>query len=486
MSSWIAQYEIQDELNTTNAPSQIAAEALGKDVPVLVDADLPEPPGPRGLARIYTQLRMIWDPLGTATRLFRRYGDVVRLNREVCLVANPELVETVVRDYYSFGKNFSQTYRDAAATFWGNSMLVSNDAAWLRQRRILQRALHHSRIAAYGATMVSYTSRMLDTWGDGESFDLHQRLMQLTLAVMTRNLLGTDLPPDEAREVVAALDATLALFSDLSQLELTFDTAEKRRFRETVERLNAIVYAAIARRRTDFKDCGDILSALMTTPDEAGRCMTDTELRDEIVTMLRAAHRNTATLLAWAFALLSRHPEVDATLTRELTDVLDGKTPDLSALPRLSCTENIVKETMRYYPLYPIVRRDIAHSYALGGYRIAPGTALGISVWAMHRDPRYFENPERFTPDRWTDELERSLPKLAFLPFGGGPRQCPFKSYAMFEAVLLLATIAQRYQIELAPGERAVPHDAANGLMPKNGLRVIVKRRASSVPHAHP
>jgi len=419
---------------------------------------------------------MILDPLGTPVKLFARYGDVVRLNQAVCLVCNPDLVEPIVRDYYAFGKDFSQTYREAAATFWGNSILVSNDADWLRQRRILQRAVHHSRIAAYGETMVSRTTRMLDNWHDGESFDLHQRLMRLTLALMTRNLLGMDFSAAENEEVIAALDATLALFSDLSQLELKFDTPEKQRFRETAERLNEIVYAAIARRRADPQDRGDMLFALMNTPDEGG-LMTDKELRDEIVTMLRAAHRNTATLLAWSFALVAQHPAVDVALADELERVLGGTQPDLGALPRLSYTERVVKETMRYYPLYPNVRRDIETAYDLGGYRIPAGTALGISIWAMHRDPRFFPDPERFDPSRWTEALERSLPKLAFLPFGGGPRQCPFKSYGMFEAVLLLATIAQRYKIELAPGERAVPHDTVNGLMPKNGLRVVARQR---------
>jgi cytochrome P450 len=426
MSQWIAQYESEDGLRPESAPISSPAKTWAENPHAQAGADLPQVPGPTGLAAIYTRFRMIFDPLGTPMRLFERYGDVVRLNSAVCLVRNPDLVEPIVRDYYTFGKDFSQTYREAAATFWGNSILVSNDADWLRQRRILQRALHHSRIAAYGETMVSYTIRMLDAWRDGESFDLHQRLMRLTLALMTRNLLGTDFSPGENEEVVAALDATLALFSDLSQLELNFDTPEKQRFRDSVERLNEIVYTAITRRRADPRDHGDMLFALMSTPDEGG-LMTDQELRDEIVTMLRAAHRNTATLLAWSFALMAKHPEVDAALADELDQVLGGARADLASLPRLSYTEKIVKETMRYYPLYPNVRRDIETAYDLGGYRIPAGTALGISIWAMHRDPRFFSDPARFDPSRWTEALERNLPKLAFLPFGGGPRAVPIQ-----------------------------------------------------------
>ena len=475
MSQWIARHETQEGLDAQDAARPLPAHSPQCASPHSIRSDLP---GPRGLARVFAHLRMIWDPLGTPERLFARYGDLVRLDAKVCLLRNPDLVEPIVRDYYAFGKDFTQTYREAATTFWGNSILVSNDADWLRQRRILQRALHHSRIAAYGETMVSYTTSMLDSWCDADSFDLHERLMRLTLALMARNLLGTDFSAAENEEVIAALDATLALFSDPSQFELEFDTPEKRRFRDTVERLNQIVYAAITRRRADPHDHGDMLWALMAAEaDDAP--MTDVELRDEIVTMLRAAHRNTATLLAWCFALMAKHRDVEAALVGELDHVLAGKRPDVSALPRLAYVEKVVKETMRYYPLYPSIRRDIGMAYELGGYRIPAGTTLGISIWAMHRDPRYFTDPERFDPSRWTEQLESTLPKLAFLPFGGGPRQCPFKSYGMFEAVLLLATIAQRFRIELAPGERASPHDTVNNLLPKNGLQVIVRHRAA-------
>ena len=220
-----------------------------------------------------------------------------------------------------------------------------------------------------------------------------------------------------------------------------------------------------------------MLSAWMAARDEAGNGLSDSELRDELVAHLRAGYRNSATVLCWVFVLLHRHPEADAKLAAELSEVLNGRVPHAGVLPRLTFTEQVIKETMRLCPLYPMLGRVVRCDTVLAGYRLTAGTKLGISVWALHRDPRYFDDPERFDPLRWNETLERKLPKHAFFPFGGGPRQCPFKSYGMLESVLLLATIAQRFRVQLAQGEQADRHASINGLLPKDGLQVTIARR---------
>jgi cytochrome P450 len=448
----------------------------GEHAPVHPPHSAAAPAGPTRIGRLVCHARMLLDPLRRPERLFARYGDLVQLNDRLCVVRSPELVEPLLRDYFAFGKEFSRTYQDAARLFWGNSILLSNGEDWLRQRRILQNALGHQSLGAYAHTMVSYTRTAVDTWPQHKPFDLHARLMQLCLSIMTRNLLGADPSVADMAVVVAALDATMALFGDPVELEFEDETPLKRRFRESVLRLNEVIHSAIAQRRADPTDRGDMLSALMSRTDTDAP-MTDIELRDEIVTILRAAHRNTATLVAWAIALIATHSHARSALSSEIDEILGGTPLSLRSLPRLLSAEKVIKETMRLYPLYPSIRRDLDEGGELGGYRLPAGTVLSIDVWAMHRDPRYFAQPERFDPERWTDAFERSLPKLAFLPFGGGPRQCPFKSYGMVEAIVLLTTIVQRHDIALAPGERAIPQDTANGLLPKGGLQVILSPR---------
>ncbi len=470
MSSLTARHDHRDE------DTARSAQPAAKDIRQQELAKLPPPPGPRGLSRLIAKLHMFIDPLAAHERIFARYGDVVRLSGSVYLIRSADLVEPLLHGTHVFGKHLSD---EGAVMFWGRSIVVSNDVDWLRQRRLMQRGLHHSRIAGYAENMVSYAARMVKTWDDGEAVDLHAQLRKLTLAILTRNVLGTDLSEQEQNDVIAALDATMVVFADAAQFEVAFDTPEKKQFRTTLERLNEIVLHAIARRRADPQDHGDMLWALIA-PSDTDAPMSDDELRDAIVTILRAGYRNSATLLAWAFALMARHPEVESNLVRELDEVLKGAPPSLTTLPRLVYAEKVIKETMRLYPLYPVVRRDIDRDCELGGYRIPAGTAFGISAWAMHRDPRYFIDPARFDPNRWSEEFERSLPKFAFLPFSGGPRQCPFKSYGMLEAVLLLATIAQQYEITLAPGERVIADPSLNGLIPKNGLQIIAHRRSKS------
>lgn len=438
-----------------------------------------QPRGPKGLAKFVTLLRMARDPLTTSVRLFDKYGDLVRLADDALLTRDANLLEEIAKDYLTFAKNFSQTYGEAASTFWGNSMAIRSDPDWLRQRRLMQPALLPGRIAVYANAMVADTSRMLDTWRDGEVFDLHVRLKRLTLESMIKNLFGVEFSADQMEQVIAALEAVMTLFDDLSQMELKFDTPDKARFRETLKRLDELVYAALAKRRSEPEDRGDMLSAWMAAKDESGKGFTDVELRDELVTHLRAGYRNTATVLCWAFVLLHRNPGADARLAAELQDVLRAQPPHLGALPRLVYADQVIKETMRLYPLYPMLGRTATRACNLGGYELAAGTGIGISVWAMHRDPRYFDEPEAFDPDRWTEALEARLPKHAFFPFGGGPRQCPFKSYGQLESVLMLATIAQRFHVTLAQGEGAALYPSVNGLLPKDGLKVVVARRTA-------
>jgi cytochrome P450 len=215
----------------------------------------------------------------------------------------------------------------------------------------------------------------------------------------------------------------------------------------------------------------------MLAEDESGERMTDKQLRDEVMTLFLAGHETTANALSWTFWLLSLNPQVEHELAEELARVLGGRPPTISDLPDLPYAERIVKESMRLYPPAWVVGREATAECEVGGYQMAAGTTALMSQWVMHRDPRYHEDPQRFDPDRWITGYEEVLPRFAYFPFGGGPRQCIGASFAMTEARLILATVAQRFEMELAPGQRVEPYPSIT-LRPKKGIRMTLVERS--------
>jgi cytochrome P450 len=247
------------------------------------------------------------------------------------------------------------------------------------------------------------------------------------------------------------------------------------RVKRAVRELDEIVDRIIRQRRASGEDTGDLLSMLMAARDEDGSGMTDRQLRDEILTFLLAGHETTAVSLSWTWYLLSQHPEVEQKLREELTQVLGGRAPRLEDLPRLPYTDKVVKESMRLYPPAWSLARTVTKEVELGGYRLPVGANVVMSQWILHRDPRFFEQPEQFNPDRWTAEAAQRLPRFAYFPFGGGPRLCIGASFAMMEANLLLAAIAQRFQLRLAPGHSVAALPSIT-LRPRYGMRMTLSR----------
>ncbi|HLL97465.1 MAG TPA: cytochrome P450, partial [Rubrobacteraceae bacterium] len=224
----------------------------------------------------------------------------------------------------------------------------------------------------------------------------------------------------------------------------------------------------------------DLLSMLLRFRDEAGTRMTDKQLRDEVITLLLAGHETTALALSWSWYLLSQHPEVEAKLLEELQEVLGDRTPMVEDLPHLPYAEMVIKESMRLYPPAWGVSREAIEACEIGGYRLPAGTQLLIVLWAMHRDPRNFQDPEAFNPARWEGGLAKKVPRYAYLPFGAGPRICIGGSFAITEAILLLATIARDFQLELVPEQRRVIPQPSTTLRPRGGIRMYLRKRHPS------
>jgi cytochrome P450 len=422
------------------------------------------------------------DSLAFITRC-RKYGDVVRARffyLSAYFLYNPVDIEEVLS---TNAKNFRKS-RSLHSNFFqrlvGNGLVTSEGDFWRRQRRLAQPAFHRQRISSYGETMVNYAERTISDWHDGELRDIHRDMMRLTLEIVVKTLFDADVSAD-ADNVGRILTGLVKPFASQATLKWILDnrmpTPEHRRFHKAVSQIDEIIYRIIAERRSGGYDQGDLLSMLLQAHDEDGGQMTDKQLRDEVMTLFLAGHETTALVLTWSWYLLAKNPEAEKRFHAELDEVLDEKLPQASDLPRLRYTEMIAKETMRLYPPAYAVGREAIAECEIGGFRVPRHTQIFAFQWATQRDSRYFDQPDRFDPDRWTAEFSEKLPKYAYFPFGGGPRQCIGNYFAMMEVVLLLATIGQRFKLSLAPDE-VVELWPAMSLRPKEGITVVISERA--------
>jgi cytochrome P450 len=360
----------------------------------------------------------------------------------------------------------------------GNGLLTSEGEEWKRQRRLTSPAFHRHRIANYADTMINYTRRLTSSWIDGETRDMHGDMMRLTLEIVVRCLFNSDVSSDVDRigETLGELVKPFAAQATLKWiLNNRLPTPQHLRFHRLAKKIDRVVYRIIAERR-QHDDTGDLLSMLLKARDEDGSRMSDQQLRDEVMTLFLAGHETTALVLAWAWFLLGSNPDAEAKFHAELDEVIGDRDPGFDDIPRLKYTEKIAKEVMRLYPPAYGLGREAVADCEIGGYRVPAGTQVFVFQWVTQRDPRFFDDPLAFKPERWTAEFEEQLPKYAYFPFGGGPRACVGASFAMMEMILVLATIGQRYRLELVPGDPVETYPAMS-LRPKNGVKVVVKRR---------
>jgi cytochrome P450 len=431
------------------------------------------PPGPPPRFLIGNLPLFNADPLGIYTRWAREFGDIFYYRAawiDVYFLNHPRLIEQVL---VSQSQNFAKDkVIQNSRWFLGEGLLTSEGSGWLRQRRLAQPAFHRERMASYGNTMAAYAEEMLDTWQDGEVRDIHREMMQLTMRIVAKVLFSVEVKAD-TEKVASALNVLMRHTSGgrmiLPPILRHVPVPALMRVKGAVRELDGIVNRIIQQRRASGKDTGDLLSMLMAARDEDGSGMTDRQLRDEILTFLLAGHETTAVSLSWTWYLLSEHPEVARKLREELSQVLGGRTPQLEDFPRLPYTDKVVKESMRLYPPAWSLARTVANEVEIEGYRLPVGANVVMSQWILHHDPRFFEQPEQFNPDRWTPDAIQRLPKFAYFPFGGGPRLCIGASFAMMEAGLLLAAMAQRFQLRLVPGHPVAALPSIT-LRPKHGI----------------
>lgn len=440
------------------------------------------PPGPKGSPIMGVMRDFNRDQLRFIERTRDEYGDIVWMRFlyvPALFLYHPDDVEYVL---VTNPKNFIKSMSLRSNFFQrlvGNGLLTSQGEEWKRARRLSQPAFHRERVASYGQVMVDYSERLTAKWKEGESRDTHRDMMRLTLEIVVQCLFSADVSTD-VDEVGATLKELVKPFASQATLGWILNnrlpTPAHLRFHRLARKIDNVVYRFISERRRTGEDKGDLLSMLLAARDEDGSQMSDRQLRDEVMTLFLAGHETTALTLAWTWYLLGTHPEAEKKFHAELDEVLDGRPPTAADLPRLKYTEQIAKECMRLYPPAYGLGREAINDCEIGGYRVPAGTQVFMFQWATQRDPRFYDEPEAFRPERWTEDFIEQLPKYAYFPFGGGPRVCIGASFAMMEIILSLATIGQKFRLEI-DCDHPVSIFPAMSLRPKDGIKVVVKSR---------
>ncbi|HYD40681.1 MAG TPA: cytochrome P450 [Anaeromyxobacter sp.] len=437
-----------------------------------------------GLPGVGDLLEMRRDPLGYLARV-APLGDVVRLRfgRSVYLLNHPDHARRVLHEnHVNYRKSF---FYARMKPLVGEGLLTSEGGDWKRKRRLAQPAFHRERLAGFVAIMSRHTAAMLDRWAGaaarGEPLDVAAEMMKLTLTVVGHALFGQDMlgEADRAgRALTTALRITNERFFALVYLPPWLPTPANLRFAAAMRVLDTLVTEIVAARRGGAPR-DDLLGMLMEAREaEGGGGLTDAELRDEVMTMVLAGHETTANALTWAFHLLAGAPRVDGALAEESSRAVGGREVALEDLPRLDLASRVHQEAMRLFPPAWIFGREALAPDRFGEYALPAGAAVSISPYLLHRDPRFWEAPERFDPDRFLPAMVAGRHRYAYLPFAAGPRMCIGNAFATMEMQVVLAMVASRYRLTPVPG-RPVELDPSVTLRPRRGLWMNVVPRAS-------
>ncbi|MCB9764291.1 MAG: cytochrome P450 [Alphaproteobacteria bacterium] len=390
------------------------------------------------------------------------------------LVTRPDLVEEIlVRKHKRFRKD---AFTRRLSNIIGDSLVTADEETWRRHRRLAQPAFHQRRVDAYARVMVEEAEACVAGLGDGERLNLHDLMMALTLRVVCRALFGAQV--SETLDALGrAIEEYLRWFPGVLRTGKSppdwIPTPANRRMRAAVRVFDGFLGRLIAERRAAPSD--DLLSALIAAVDDDGATLSDPELRDLAATLMLAGHETTAVALAMAFHLLDTHPEARASLEAEV-DALEAPL-GLHSLAGLRFTTQVFKETMRLYPPVFGLGREVLEDTPLGEFSLRAGDQLWITQWTVHRDPRWYDDPLAFRPERWTPEMEAALPRFAYFPFGGGPRVCIGQRFAMMEGALLLAVLARAARFEMVHPEPPELLPSVT-IRPVGGLPVTVHRRS--------
>lgn len=441
--------------------------------------ELNRPPGPRGWERVRTILNYRKDPFAFYENALHRYGPIVHngsFGFDFYIISEPHDIEHVL---VHNARNYQKDYflRSWKRVF-GQGLLTSEGETWKRERRMVQPSFHRDRMQLYGELMIRRTIETTQEWIDDGNSDtsirvLNQEMRRLTLDIVVRALFGTELPPRTFEIVRQAMEVCSRYFgisgtpigSHLVKLPLPI----KRRYQKSATELEAIIDEILEKKRTTPGD--DLISTLISARDGDGSALSHEQIRDELMTLFLAGHDTTALALCFTLYLLGRHPDVQEKARAEVHSITGVEALSARHLERLSYTRKAVQESLRLFPPAWVLAREAIGPDQLSGYSVPAGAEILIPVRAIHRKPQVFPDPERFQPERWTEEFTRALPRSAYLPFGFGPRMCIGSHFAMMEATLVLAAILDKYSIKTLSPER-LHCDPSITSTPREDIRV--------------
>ena len=442
-------------------------------------------PGPKNPPIVGNLYAFRSNPLTFLARIAREFGDLTYFfvaRQHFYLVNHPDFVrEVLVTNQANFTKSRGL---QRAKVLLGEGLLTSEGKHHLRQRRLAQPAFHRERLGAYAAVMSGSAVRVRDRWTPGATLDISVEMARFTLAVVGQTLFSADIE-SEASEIGEALTTVLKMFRmlmlPLAEYLEKLPLPAVRRFEKARARLDATISGLIRERRASGQDTGDLLSMLLLAQDDEvnGDHMTDTQVRDEAMTLFLAGHETTANALTWTWYLLSQNPECEQRLHQEIDTVLDGRVPELADLEQLRYTEMVLAEALRLYPPAWAIGRMAKAPFVLGGFHIPAKSILIMSPYILQRDARWFENPERFDPERWSSEAREARPKFSYFPFGGGARVCIGERFAWMEGILAIAALAQKWNLRLDPDQLVEPLPLIT-LRTKYGMRMRVEPRVKN------
>ncbi|UPW00680.1 cytochrome P450 [Halorussus gelatinilyticus] len=437
-----------DSSETDASAAESIADATARDPDG--NPTLRDPPKLDAPPLVGNTLQFARDPFGFYDRLAAR-DEAVRYEvarQEFCTVFEPAYVQRIlVEDDEKFVK--AEMFQEAAAGFAEQGLLLTEGEVWRDQRVRIQPAFTPEKIRSYTDAMVRYAEQSGDRLADGEVVNVEDAMSELTLKILAKSLFDVDVAGrrEVVREAAAALNARGDAGGASAFLPDWVPTPKNRRFERAMADFEAMVDDLIAERRAGGADGDDspddLLSILLTAEGPDGTTMDDAVVRDQMVTFLFAGHETTALALTYAWHLLGRNPDALERLRAELDAELGDRRATMADLPALDYTERVVEEALRLFPPAYVLFREPTEDVQLGPYRVREGTAMTIPIFEIHRDERFYDAPDEFRPERWTEAFEADLPEYAYLPFGGGPRHCIGMRFAMTELQLVLATLVR-------------------------------------------
>ena len=442
-----------------------------------IDACPANLPGPRNPWLAYAALYR--DPLGYLTRAARKHGDVVHIKigrKSDFLLNHPDLVRAALLDH----ENLRRCVHRPLRRVLGKGLLTCRGERHKKQRALLQPMFTRERIVALGDVMVGEIKRRTDRWREGATLDMAPEMLELAISIAGKALFDVDFSSKAAGlrdALVTVLQATR--FNNLAVASKQFEKLSlpiHRRFARAAEKLETEIRAIIAERQKGASEGPDLLSIMVRLQKQSRKGLTEQKIRDQILTFLMVGHETTATALMWTWYLLSENPEVATKLYSEVDHVLGDRLPSGQDCDRLPYTRMVFAESMRLYPPVWLLTRRAVGDVKINGFVIRSGSYVHLSPFVMHRDPRYFPEPERFDPERWTPEAVAARPKFSYFPFGGGSLQCIGEGFGWMQGVLTIATLARRWQMRLVPGHRIElgPHIT---LRSRYGMPMKLERR---------